>query len=411
MKLKLQKYEIIKYTKKGKDCKIIFEEKEDGVNVTDTEDNINFNLGNFILRFISIDENKDNYNDLYIYKFKLYISKNHRYKECKIFEYKRKERLTTELIENKCCCGDYTGRLNTAVNGILKYFKEYLNILIEKGITVNRYIKNTDNEYNTKRVKEYMEKFMQLIDGGEDVYIENSFDYNKNKKYYDENNIHSNKDIFLINRNKDKNYKDKMIGYVTYTVDKGENGKSKLDENGNPKIKQEYYYIHIPTLINVMEKEYRFPEKITSQVINIGLKKLELIDNKPRINCKTCDGKLSVLLTKLCIDKLKELDLEGKFLKEFDEEQEIQGKNEKEQEENNCLTFKTGAGFEVSCGLVAVENKDNIMPQYPQYSNYQEPQQLETRQTRNGINFIENSNREVVTFDKPKFPIKFLDEE
>ena len=78
--------------------------------------------------------------------------------------------------------------------------------LIENGIIQNKY-KYVDNEQNKRDVENYMRDFMGLIHGAEDVYIENSYDYDKNKDYYDENNIRSNKDIFLINRKNDENYR------------------------------------------------------------------------------------------------------------------------------------------------------------------------------------------------------------
>ena len=188
-----------------------------------------------------------------------------------------------------------------------------------------------------------MRDFMGLIHGAEDVYIENSYDYDKNKDYYDENNIRSNKDIFLINRKNDENYK--KIGYVTYGVTKEENGEVKLKEKGNPVLKQEFYFIHLPTLIELMIKhksyENKFYYKLTPQIINIGLERLGLMAKK-RINCKTCDGKISMNLTKLYIDKLKELDLEGQYLEEAEsqsddieeiEEEEIQNENDIEEED------------------------------------------------------------------------------
>lgn len=339
MKLKLKKYEVVKYSQAGKDVKIIFEETNEGLYATDEKDR-KYKLSNFILRLTKIDENEVDGNDKNIrYIFNLYIKKNTKYREYSTFEHKRGERIT-QLIEKRLPKDTWINKEEIA----LKYFQKYLDKLIENGIITNQY-KQVDNGQNKKIVENYMRDFMGFIYGAEDVYIENSYDCDKNENYYDENNIRSNKDIFLTKRKNDENYK--KIGYVTYAVDKEENGTVKLDENGNPKLKQEYYYIHLHALMELMTKHKNYKDKydnLTPQIINIGLESLGLMAKK-RINCKTCDGKLSMNLIKLYIDKLKELDLEGKYLEEA-ESQSDDIEEEETIDNNSIINFQEDYNFQ-----------------------------------------------------------------
>lgn len=384
MKLKLKKYEVVKYSQAGKDVKIIFEETNEGLYATDEKDNKKYKLSNFILRLTKIDENEIDDNDKNTrYVFNLYILKNCKYSEYSTFIYKRGERITNS-IEKRL---NKNALLNTDEIA-LKYFKNYLDKLINNGIITNKY-KQVDNEQNKKIVENYMRDFMGFIYGAEDVHIENSYDCDKNENYYDKDNIRSNKDIFLTKRKNDENYR--KIGYVTYAVDKEENGAVKLDENGNPKSKQEYYYIHLPALMEFMTKhknyENRCYYKLTPQIINIGLESLGLMAKK-RINCKTCDGKISMNLIKLYIDKLKELDLEGKYLEEVEtqsndieeiaeiKEVEIQNQNNEKIEEKMDIGECSRLGFEkykrVNDNLVRLQQLQQMYPYYcyPYYPYY-----------------------------------------
>lgn len=196
---------------------------------------------------------------------------------------------------------------------MLKYLEIYIQNLLNQGIENKSYI-SIDNEETTAIVKEYIISFMKLIHGKEDIYRENSFEYGENIEYYEQNNICSNKDIFLIEYHTNENYK--KIGYVENYM--------KPDENGN--LVPHYYYIHLPELIKLMENEKRFVKKITSQILNVGMRNLGVMalpEGKNISNYKTRNGKFSMNLTKLYVEKLRELayPLEEIFIKEETKEE------------------------------------------------------------------------------------------
>lgn len=287
-------YEVENREKAEKAFKIIFNETKEGLWVTDEEKKVKYKIGTFLLRFVKKDENViENELPEIKYWFEVYYKQKQRYiKSEEKFYYikgeniinKIKSRLPDKAILN--CNKD-----------VLKYLEMYIQNLLNQGIENKNYI-SIDNEETTAIVKEYIISFMKLIHGKEDIYIENSFEYGENIEYYEQNNICSNKDIFLIEYHTNKDYK--KIGYVENYM--------KPDENGN--LVPYYYYIHLPELIKLMENEKRFVKKITSQMINIGMRNLGIMalpEGKNISNYKTRNGKYSMNLTKLYAEKLKEL--------------------------------------------------------------------------------------------------------
>lgn len=306
-------YEVENREKAEKAFKIIFNETKEGLWVTDEEKKVKYKIGTFLLRFVKKDENViENELPEIKYWFEVYYKQKQRYiKSEEKFYYikgeniinKIKSRLPDKAILN--CNKD-----------VLKYLEMYIQNLLNQGIENKNYI-SIDNEETTAIAKEYIISFMKLIHGKEDIYIENSFEYGENIEYYEQNNICSNKDIFLIEYHTNKDYK--KIGYVENYM--------KPDENGN--LVPHYYYIHLPELIKLMENEKRFVKKITSQMINIGMRNLGIMalpEGKNISNYKTRNGKYSMNLTKLYAEKLKELayPFEEILIKEEKEEDGIE---------------------------------------------------------------------------------------
>lgn len=303
-------YEVENREKAGKAFKIIFNETKEGLWVTDEEKKVKYNIGTFFLRFVKRDENIiENELPEIKYWFDVYYKQKQRYiKSEEKFYYIKGENVINKIKTR------LTDKANLNCNkDVLKYLEIYIQNLLNQGIENKSYI-SIDNEETTAIVKEYIISFMKLIHGKEDIYIENSFEYGENIEYYEQNNICSNKDIFLIEYHTNENYK--KIGYVENYM--------KPDENGN--LVPHYYYIHLPELIKLMENEKRFVKKITSQILNVGMRNLGVMalpEGKNISNYKTRNGKFSMNLTKLYVEKLRELayPLEEIFIKEETKEE------------------------------------------------------------------------------------------
>lgn len=301
--MKLRKLEILKRKKKGVECKIIFEEKKDGLHVTDTEQEIQENIGNFFLNLVKEDINytndKDNFKTKYLFDiFYIHPKSKNIIKASTQFYYIKGESIT-QKIENRL---PRNVILNSTNKQSLEYFKIYIRELIKRGTKDNMHLL-INNEEVKEQVKKYIIHFMELIDGKENKYIEYSYYYNilypnPNHIFYNTYNISSNQDIFLLSYSHPEIYSNWFKEYY--------------EKIGFIEIKEPVYlYIHLPSLKKLMEKE-RYTQKMTTQMLNIGLRKLGLIaldEGKNTINLKKNNGdsNISMNLTRLRLDKLKEL--------------------------------------------------------------------------------------------------------
>lgn len=361
---KIIKRDKIKYILKTENDGVHFIKKCNGEEIENVS-----NIMNFYFKLINCDISKN----IITYSFKFYklIGKKYILSD-DIFYYDMSKRFTELNLQKQLPKGC------AFKNSYLKYIKMYIDKLITTNIC-----EITQNKRNIDIMEKFVISFMNLIDGKENIYLEN--DFVETDKYIRSNEINSNQDLFIRERNKNSDYK--KVGFV------------------KEEYRKKWYYMHTQSLIELVKDKEKNDEnkvlfgKITSHIFYTGLDGLNILskttahkpDNNHNLKSKLADERYySIRVCKLDVNRMKEISGYNSDMLE----------NEKEQEENNYLTVKTGAGFEVSCGVVAVENKDNIMPQYPQYSNYQEPQQSETRQAR-----------KVVTFDKTKCPVRFLDEE
>lgn len=308
-----------KMIKRGNLYRCIFYRKENSLHVYDEEEQVDYEIGNFYLRLkkIDISDKIDNCQKIK-YWFDIYRYNNRKnIKEDVQFYYNEGEKVIRKMKERLT--------INCILNILsLKYFDIYIHELINQGVIKKRY-KSVNNEENIELVRKYLISFVKLIYDNENKFIECNFDFTEeNKEYYNSNRICGNKDLFLKQRKFDEMYT--KIGYMKESVITG---------------KSLYYFIHLPSLIKLMENENRFPQRVSAQVLNIGLRELGILalpTGRNVCNYKTTDGKISMNLTKLYAEKLIELAYPEKLIT-IDEEQE----------ENNCSTFKTGAGFEVSC--------------------------------------------------------------
>jgi len=313
MKFGFHTYEIEKRKRKGQDRKILLEENRKGLLVKDDEKEESGYIGNFFLRLEKIDQNKNDDGSLkVIYYFDIYYVNRHGKTEKSDiqFRYVRGDnigkKITKQLPKEVFFHPDET--IDT-----LKYFDLYIQKLITEGIYHKNY-KAADNEENVKKVKDYLILFMQIICEKEDEYFEIKFNRNDNLSFYEENKINTKKDLFLYYYKNHEEYRKthredyKKIGYII----------------GND------CYFHLPALIQLMEKENRFPEKLTSNIINVGLRRLGLMaleGGKNLINVKPIMGK-GMNLTKIHMDKLKAIAYpENKIQAEAAAEQEVEPQN------------------------------------------------------------------------------------
>lgn len=294
---------------------IIFSEQKDGLHITHERKKIERWIGNFALRLIKVDtEYHNEYDSKIKYCFKVYTIRKGRVIENDIDFYI----YDNESATNKNVAARLKDVTLERDKVSLEYFNYYVWYLINHERKLNFY-HSVNNEMNVKKVRDYLSIFVQLIHGKENEFIESSFDYRNDSDFYKEKNICGNKDLFLYNYRMNENYK--KIGY----------------EDGD------FYYIHLAALIQFMESERRFPEVLTSQIINIGLHKLNIIalpDDKNTQSIKSrCEitkilpngneekTRISMNLTKLYANRLLELGFPNSEIEPEEEPEPIKEKD------------------------------------------------------------------------------------
>ncbi|MCX4337958.1 MAG: hypothetical protein OSJ42_13155 [Bacteroidales bacterium] len=224
-----------------------FVQKEDGLYVIHERKKVNKLIGNFVLERISTNESSNGITERTKYEFKIYIIKNNVTKDTHniFYIYNDENPSTLSVISRLKDVNIFRDKTT------LEYFGYYVNYLIFENIKSSKH-RTVYNQQTINMIKEYLITFYRLIYEKEDSILENSFDYREKEDFYKENTIFDNKDLYLYNLHTDDNYK--KIGYK---------------KNG-------YYFIRPQGLINFMDSENRFPQKITLPELYTGLHALDL---------------------------------------------------------------------------------------------------------------------------------------
>lgn len=278
MKLERRNYEKIRFIKNGKKYTYTLIEDIDGLYAEEIQEDgstIKTKIGNFFLRYVKVDDNdKNDSSSKILHYFQVYYI-NQEEQIClaeKLFCYRNGQYVTAK-IESGFPYGAY---LDSTTKEVLDYFKGYLKELIHNGVIKDGLC--VQNEAIIQSVKEYLIQFVELIQGRENLFLETEFSYKDNIEFYDNYKICSTKDLFIVNRTIDKNYK--KVGFYH--------------------AKKNCYIMDLPALRRLMLEECK--EKMTARNLNEGLRSLRLI------GCSYCfkntSGEYYANLTGLYVDKL-----------------------------------------------------------------------------------------------------------
>lgn len=286
MKLERKNYEKIRFIKNGRKYTYTLIEDIDGLYAEETQEDgstLKTKIGNFFLRYIKVDDNdKNDSSSKILHYFQVYYI-NQEKQIClaeKLFCY-RNGQYVTARIESGFPYGAY---LDSTTKEVLDYFKGYLKELIHNGVIKDGLC--VQNEAIIQSVKEYLIQFVELIQGREKLFFEIGFKrvYKGNTemdRFYDKYTINDDKDLFIVRRTIDENYK--KIGFYHF--------------------KKKCYIMDLRKLRQVMLEECQ--ENMTARNLNEGLRSLGLI------GCRYCfkntSGEYHANLTGLYADKLMAL--------------------------------------------------------------------------------------------------------
>lgn len=283
MKLERRNYEKIRFIKNGKKYTYTLIEDIDGLYAEETQEDgstLKTKIGNFFLRYVKVDDNdKNDSSSKILHYFQVYYI-NQEEQIClaeKLFCYRNGQYVTAK-IESGFPYGAY---LDSTTKEVLDYFKGYLKELIHNGVIKNGLC--VQNEAIIQSVKEYLIQFVELIQGRENLFLETEFSYKDNIEFYDNYKICSTKDLFIVNRTIDENYK--KVGFY------------------HPKKK--CYIMDLPALRRLMLKECK--EQMTARNLNEGLRSLRLTEYSHSRCFKNTSGEYHANLTGLYVDKLMAL--------------------------------------------------------------------------------------------------------
>ena len=280
MKFKRKIYKIIRFVKGGIEYYYNLIEDTDGLYAEELQEDssiLRTKIGNFFLKYIKVDDNdKNEHSSKILHYFQVYYREHG--EDClaeKCFCYRNGQYVTAK-IESGFPYGAY---LDSTTKEVLDYFKGYLKELIRNGVEKDgSYVKN---EAIIQSVKEYLIRFVELIQGRENLFLETEFSYKDNIEFYDNYKICSTKDLYIVSRKLYKDYK--KIGFYY--------------------AKENYYVMDLQALRQLMLEECH--EKMTAKNLNDGLKSLRLI------GCRYCFKAIIkeyyANLTGLYVDKLMAL--------------------------------------------------------------------------------------------------------